>query len=123
MRQTKKREPLTMKKPTYQELQNKVNYYEEVIAENRKIVRKAIVDAGLWDPSYNENEFQALAILFQVTKGELNKKGQALHEAIDFIGKFENDAMFQHEALTVLNKINLLVSGETLNETMKRKGK
>lgn len=108
-------------KPTYEELENKVNFYEEVIAENRKTARKVIVESGLWNPDFHENEFQALAALYAATRGQLAKKTGALHKAIAFIGKFENDATFQHECLSVLNEINILVSSETLNETMKKK--
>lgn len=108
-------------KPTYEELENKVNFYEEVIAENRKTARRVIVESGLWNSDFHENEFQALAALYAVTRGELDKKTKALHQAIAFIGKFENDATFQHECLSVLNEINILVSGETLNEAMSNK--
>lgn len=64
------------KKPTYEELQAKIDFYEYSIDENRKVVRKALRDHKIWKPEFHENEVVAITAIFLATK-ELLDQSQA----------------------------------------------
>lgn len=64
------------KRPTYEELEAKVDFYEYSVDENRKIVRKALREHKLWKPEFHENEVAAITAIFLATK-ELLDQSQA----------------------------------------------
>ena len=64
------------KKPTYEELEAKVNFYEYSVDENRKVVRQALRDHKIWKPEFHENEVVAITAIFLATK-ELLDQSQA----------------------------------------------
>lgn len=109
------------KKPTYEELEGKVQFYEEVIETARKQIMKALREAGLWNPEFHQQELVAITAIFLATKTTLEAKEKALHLAIEFIGKFEGDQMFGLDAYDYLDRINKLVAGESLEETLSKK--
>lgn len=110
------------KKLTYEELEAKVNFYEYSIEESRKEVRKALSKFGIWDQAFHENEVVAITAVFLATKEELDNKGKALSEAIKFIGMFENNQDFSKECLFTLEKINQLIAGESIQDSIKKQG-
>ena len=61
------------KKPTYEQLEAKVNFYEYSIEESRKEVRKALSKFGIWDQAFHENEVVAITAVFLATKEELDQ--------------------------------------------------
>ena len=65
-----------MAKPTYEQLEAKVNFYEYSIEESRKVVRKALRQHKIWKPEFHENEFSAITAIFLATK-ELLDQSQA----------------------------------------------
>ena len=111
------------KKPTYDELEGKVQFYEEAIGEARKQIMKALRDNKLWNPEFHQQELVAITAIFLATKKTLDAKEKALHLAIEFIGKFEGDQMFGLDCFDTLDKINRLIAGESLEETMNKKVK
>ena len=111
------------KKSTYEELEGKVQFYEEAIGEARKQIMKALRENGLWNPEFHQQELVAITAIFLATKKTLDAKEKALHLAIEFIGKFEGDQMLGHECYDTLDKINRLIAGESLEETMNKKVK
>ncbi len=64
------------KKPTYEELQAKIDFYEYSVDESRKIVRRALRDHKIWKPEFHENEVVAITAIFLATK-ELFDQSQA----------------------------------------------
>lgn len=61
------------KKPTYEELQAKIDFYEYSVDENRKVVRKALREHKIWKPELHENEVAAITAVFLATKQQLDE--------------------------------------------------
>ena len=61
------------KKPTYAELEGKVQFYEHTIEEARKEVRKALSKYGIWDQSFHQNELSAITAVFLATRERLEQ--------------------------------------------------
>ncbi len=104
-----------MKKPTYNQLEGQVQFYQEVIEEARKEIMKSLRQAGLWNPEFHQKELMASAMVISALKENMDKKTEAVAVAVGFIGKFENDQIVGHDAFKALDSINFLLTGENLS--------
>jgi hypothetical protein len=108
------------KKLTYEELLAKIDFFEYSIGESRKVVRNALLKHKIWEQEFHENEIAAITAVFLATKEELDNKGLALTEAIKFIAMFENNADYSKECLFTLEKINQLIAGESIQDSIQK---
>ena len=107
-------------------LANKATAEEEITAVAtletlQKEARKALRDSATWQQEFHGNELVAVIAMLGATRKVLNDKEVALDRAITFIGPLEHDKNYGDRALDVLEEINQLLVGESIEESLSKK--
>lgn len=71
------------KKPTYAELEGKVQFFEHMTEEARKEIRKALRQHKIWNQDFHQNEFAAITAVFLATKDQLDNALAELQKKVN----------------------------------------
>lgn len=104
----------------YEQTFKRIQALEEMLAQLSKDARETLKKTGMWQQEFHGNEIVGAMAVLPPVVDQLVKKSEALHIAIAFIGMFENDDTYGDQASDTLEKINLLISGETVQESIDR---
>lgn len=104
----------------YQDAFKRVQFLEDLNEQQAKLARNLLRKMGMWQQEFQGQEVMGCLSVLEATRLVALQKQLALTEAIEYIGQFELNLEHKEGALVVLERINQLLVGETIQETIEK---
>ena len=100
--------------------ENEAKTAEEALLVLSKEARKTLNAVGSWHQDFHGNELVSCMAMLLATSKVAKDKELALSSAILFIGSFEHNEEHGEKAMAVLQEINQILAGESIEQSLEK---